>query len=295
MTNLEFNIKNELKNIEHFHKVENPTSVVSDKRDADIRKDMSMIATDARRFGISKRDEKAEISKWTNSDIKNMTDFYKNKGLAAGTIINYVSSLRSFLKETGRTNIDISNKTLGLVRIIDYSNKSFSAKYPALNLTDKLSHFKGKDVNVYTQLKLAKIAGLRREESVHAALALAKRYDILKDNKLILKGSWCKNGRPREIKLSLEKVKEIKELQNFAVHNDYNKSRNLEREKKHLSNSVYRNGFNIHSLRHEAAQERYAEFVLSGYTEKTSESAVSQFLGHGPDRQDVTNIYLGKG
>ena len=290
MTKIEYKINQELKQIEHFHKVDNPVSVVSNKRDHDIRQDMHRIAQDARNFGTRVTANRGgDIGKWTNEDIKQMVNYYKNQGLTDATIINYVSSLRSFLFETKRTNITATNGELGLKRVIEYKDKSLKAK--GIDLKEKLSYFKEKDVNVYTQLKLAEIAGLRREESIHAGLAFAKGYSVLKENILELKSSWCKNGRPREIVLSGEKVKEIKELQKYAMNNKYRTDRNLKQEKDHLSNSIKAQGFNIHAVRHSEAQERYAELIDKGFNEKEAEMAVSNELGH--NRDYITKIYLG--
>jgi hypothetical protein len=291
MTKIEYKMNAELKSIGHFHKLDSPLSVVSNKSDHDIRKDMRMIAQGARNFGIGVNNHrKIDIGKWSNADIIKMVDYYKSQGLKDATIINYVSSLRSFLHETGRTNINISNGELGLKRELDYKDKSLSAK--GVDINEKLSYFKEKDVNVYVQLKLSSTTGLRKEESVHAGLALAKGYDIVKDGKLILKGSWCKNGRPREINLSLEKVKELDELKKYAMDGDYNKNRNLRQEMDHLGNSIKNAGFNMHAVRHSVAQERYAELISSGKTDKEARQVVSNELGHG--RIYVTKVYLGK-
>ena len=290
MTKLEYKINQELKQIEHFHKMDSPLSVVSNKSDHDIRQDMRRIAKDARNFGIGvTANQKGDIGKWSNGNISKMVEYYKAYGLKDATIINYVSSLRSFLHETGKTNISISNGELGLKREMEYKDKSLNAK--GVDIHKKLAYFKEKDANVYAQLKISSIAGLRKEESVHAALALAKGYDILKDDKLILKGSWCKNGRPREINLSPEKVKEFDELKKYAMNGDYNKSRNLKQEMNHLGNSIKNAGFNMHAVRHGVAQERYAELINKGFDEKGAKTAVSQELGH--NRDYVTKVYLG--
>ena len=290
MTKIEYKINLELRNITHFHKVDNPVSVVSNKRDSDIRKDMRMIARDARYFGIGvTANRKGDIGKWTNADIKQIVNYYKSTGLTDATIINYVSSLRSFLFETKRTNITATNGELGLKRVMEYKDKSLKAN--GIDLKEKLSYFKQKDTNVYIQLKLAEIAGLRREEAIHAGLALAKSYSVLKGNVLELKGSWCKNGRARGIALSDEKVKEIKELQRYAMNSGYKIDRNLKQEKNHLSNSIKAQGFNIHAVRHSEAQKRYAELINNGFNEKESKMVVSQELGH--NRDYITKIYLG--
>ncbi len=289
MTKIEYKINQELKEIEHFHKMDAPLSVVSNKSDHDIRQDMRRIGHNARNYGIGvTANRKSDIGTWTNADIKKMADYYKAQGLKDATIINYVSSLRSFLFETKRTNITASNGELGLKRVIEYKDKSLEAK--GIDINEKLAYFKEKDVNIYTQLKIAEIAGLRREEAIHAGLALAKGYSVLKENILELKGSWCKNGRPRNITLSDEKAKEIKELQKYAKGGEYRMDRNLKQEKDHLSNSIKAQGFNMHAVRHSEAQERYAELVSKGHSEKDSKIAVSQELGH--NRDYITKVYL---
>ncbi len=291
MTKLEYKINQELKQIEHFHKIDSPVSVVSNKRDYDIRKDMRMIAKDARNFSIGvTSNRRGDIGTWANEDVAKMAGYYKAKGLEDSTIINYVSSLRSFLFETKRTNITASNGDLGLKRVIEYKDKSL--KTGGVDINKKLAYFKEKDINVFVQLKLAEIAGLRREESIHAGLALAKGYHILKNNTLELKGSWCKNGRPRNITLSDEKAEKIRELQKYATGGEYKMDRNLKQEKNHLSNSIKAQGFNMHAVRHSEAQERYAELTAQGKSDKEARQIVSEELGHG--RIYVTKVYLNK-
>ena len=107
----------------------------------------------------------------------------------------------------------------------------------------------------------------------------------------ILKGSWCKNGRPKEIKLSQEKVREFAELKEFAISSDYNKSRDLKQEMNHLGNSIKNAGFNMHAVRHSEAQERYAELIAEGKPDREARQVVSNELGHG--RIYVTKVYMG--
>ena len=67
--------------------------------------------------------------------------------------------------------------------------------------------------------------------------------------------------------------------------------RNLKQEKDHLSNSIKAQGFNMHAVRHSIAQERYAELVSKGRSEKDAKIAVSKELGH--NRDYITKVYLG--
>ena len=134
MTKLEYKINRELNQIKHFHKMDNPVFLVSNKRDYDIRKDMRMIAKDARNFSIGvTSNRRGDIDTWSNGDIAKMAGYYKAKGLQDATIINYVSSLRSFLHETGRTNINISNGELGLKRVMEYKDKSLATRGVDIN------------------------------------------------------------------------------------------------------------------------------------------------------------------
>ena len=151
---------------------------------------------------------------------------------------------------------------------------------------------KVKDINVYTQLKLAVVAGLRREESIHTGLALARGYNIVKDNKLILQLSWCKNNQSRNIELSAEKIKEIKELQKYVTGGKYKMDRDLKQEKNHLSNAIRAQGFNIHAARHSYAKEEFLKESEKGLDEKEAKQAVSEKLGH--HRTEVTRVYLAK-
>jgi hypothetical protein len=294
MTKLEYKINQELKEIKHFHKVDSPISVVSNKRDHDIRQDMQKIAADARGYGIGVTANRGgDVGKWSNADIVKMADYYKETGLGDGTIINMVSSLRSFLRETGRTNITATNAELGLKRTIEYKDKSLEAKN--IDINDKLNYFKEKDPNVYVQLKLAVVAGLRREEAIHAGLALYKRYSILKGNVLELKASWCKNNQSRNIELSDEKVREIKELQNYLRTVDYKNEadRGLKQEKNHLSNAIRSQGFNIHAARHSYAKSEFSVLIDSKkITEEAAKHDVTEKLGH--HRPCVTKVYLAK-
>ena len=294
MTKLEYKINSELREIKHFHKTDSPISQVSNKRDHDIRQDIQKIAKDGREFGIGvTANKKGDVGTWTNANVAKIVGFYKEKGLKDGTIINMVSSLRSFLRETGRTNITATNNELGLKREIEYKDKSLEAKN--ININDKLNYFMVKDINVYVQLKLAALAGLRREESIHAGLAFVKGYDIVKDNKLILQGSWCKNNQPRIIELSAEKIKEIKNLQDYLkTGGKYKMDRDLKQEKNHLSNTIRSQGFNIHACRHSYAKEEFLTLTDSnkGLIEKEAKQAVSEKLGH--HRIEVTRVYLSK-
>ncbi len=82
MTKIEYKINHELKEIEHFHKMDAPLSVVYNKSDHDIRQDMRRIGHDARNYGIGvTANRKADIGKWSNAGIAKMVSYYKAQGL----------------------------------------------------------------------------------------------------------------------------------------------------------------------------------------------------------------------
>ena len=59
----------------------------------------------------------------------------------------------------------------------------------------------------------------------------------------------------------------------------------------HLGNSIKNAGFNLHAVRHAVAQERYAELIANGKSDREARQEVSSELGHG--RINVTKVYLG--
>lgn len=50
-----------------------------------------------------------------------------------------------------------------------------------------------------------------------------------------------------------------------------------------------------HSLRRQYARDEFNRLMESGIPEKVAASRVSELLGHGPSRKDITGIYLGIG
>jgi hypothetical protein len=161
----------------------------------------------------------------------------------------------------------------------------------------------------YTRLslKLQAAFGLRREESIKIRPAWADRSD-----RLVLKDTWTKGGREREIPIRNARQRELlEEAKQFAgagslIPKEMDYVRQLQRFRAQCARAGIHH---VHGHRHHYAQERYRE--LTGWAcpaqggptskeltqdrravDREARLAISAELGHG--REQVTAIYLGK-
>ena len=163
--------------------------------------------------------------------------------------------------------------------------------------------------NQFTQmsLKLQAAFGLRRGESIKIRPEWADRGD-----RLVLKDTWTKGGRPREIPIRTEAQRQIlneaKALAGrgslIAPGSSY--AQQLRRFEYHC---IQANIHMVHGHRHQYAQVRYKELTgraapaaggprykeLSAeqkYADNMARLVISRELGH--DRESVVAIYLGR-
>ena len=130
---------------------------------------------------------------------------WKSENLASSTIKNRMSHVRWWTEKIGKSSmLPKSNSGSNHAINLNIENRSY---VPSENKAKSLDINKLSKIDcVYTKLSLIlqKEFGLRREE----AIKFRPSYAIKKE-KIILKGSWCKGGRPREIPLRLESQKSI--------------------------------------------------------------------------------------
>jgi hypothetical protein len=225
------------------------------------------------------------------------------EGLAPGTIKNRMSALRWWADKIGKQNVVArTNAEYGIPDRVHVTNDS---KAKEINV-DQLAEIR--DVYVRVSLRLQAAFGLRREESIKVVLAWADRGD-----RLLLKASWCKGGREREIPIQTldqrQLVDEAKALANgkslvapgYATYAEY---------LKHFRYECERVGIHgVHGHRHFYAQARYQE--LTGWacparggptrkqlTPKQRERdrevrlVISREMGHG--REQIVAVYVGR-
>ncbi|MDE0093229.1 MAG: integrase domain-containing protein [Gammaproteobacteria bacterium] len=256
------------------------------------------IARDLRELGFNQMNVHALKRKHVIALVKH----WQELGISAGSQKNLLVFVRWWARKVGK--YDLLPEENDSLRIPKRSFIPDSSKAQYLN-QDILNKFS--DERIRLSIELQQEFGLRRQES----LLFKPSYAFLHD-RVILKGSWTKGGRPRTIPLTTEYQRVLLDrIQKIAGagsmiprHLSYKQwfTRYKRVLKKH---SLY----NLHGLRHGYAQRRYK--VLTGWlspfengptfndmTEeqrKIDEQArlqVSQELGH--NRISITDVYLGK-
>jgi hypothetical protein len=223
--------------------------------------------------------------------------------LSPGTVKNRMSALRWWAEKVGKQNVVArTNAEYGIADRVYVTNQS---KAKALN-RDQLAQIR--DPYVRMSLRLQAELGLRREESIKIIPSWADRGD-----RLVLRDSWCKGGREREIPIvRLEQRQVIDEAKALAngkslVGSGY---KTYVAYLKHFRYECERVGIHgVHGYRHFYAQARYQE--LAGWacpakggptrkqlTPKQRErdrdvrEQISREMGHG--REQITAVYLGR-
>lgn len=241
-----------------------------------------------------------------NLKLKHVTALiskWKVDGLSSGTIKNRVAHLRWWTEKIGKRNmIPQDNRELGIDNRSYINNEVNKAK----ELTEsQISQLKSERMRL--SLELARQFGLRREEALKFQPSYANQGE-----KLVLKASWCKGGRAREIPIRTQAQRELLKAC-YALAGKGSmipKDRSYKDHLKAFENACHRAGIsNVHGLRHAYAQARYLELtgwhcpkVIDGLSRKTmteeqraidfkARMTISAELGHG--REEVTAVYLG--
>lgn len=227
---------------------------------------------------------------------------WKDAGLSAGTIKNRMAHLRWWSEKINKPSIIAKdNDSYGIDHRVYVTNISKAQELDQQKLESIT------DPNVKLSLRLQEAFGLRREESIKFIGAWADR-----DDKIVLKASWCKGGREREIPIRNEQQRNVlNEVKAFAkgkslIPVTLTYVQQLRRYEDHTSKAGL---CKMHGLRHAFAQQRYFELTerlapaAGGKTsrELTKEEKqldrqarliISAELGH--EREQITAIYLGR-
>ena len=234
--------------------------------------------------------------------VQALVDRWKAEALSPATIKNRMSELRWWAEKIAKQNVIAKdNAHYGIAKREYVTNISQSRELTTGDLA--------KVTDRYTQLslKLQAAFGLRREESIKIRPQWADSGD-----QLVLKASWTKGGREREIPIrTVEQRQLLDEAKQFAgsgslIPKAMTYVQQLQRFKAQCMAASIQH---VHGHRHQYAQERYRELTgracpaQGGLASKqlTPEQktidrearlTVSAELGHGRER--VTAIYLGR-
>ncbi len=226
----------------------------------------------------------------------------EGRPISNATLKNRLASLRWVLEKMGKSNLlPNSNRTLG-IQVRTY----IPEQSKAMTLTEDVLK-RVTDNHVYHSFRMQAAFGLRRSEAMKIHPTWADR-----DDKLVLKSSWTKGGRPREIPIRSQHQREVlNAAKAFAKNGSLIPARKSYRE--HLMTWEYqtrRAGLSkTHGLRHAYAQLRYEELtgrkapILGGTSARELHSELKEqdhqarlqiALELGHSRTSITNTYLGR-
>ena len=233
-----------------------------------------------------------------------LVERWKNDGIGIGTFKNRMSALRWVFAKVGKPfSVAPENSAYGIGRRQYVTNVNKAVSLPHGNLE------RVKCPYVRMSLELQREFGLRREEAIKIDVAWADR-----GSRLVLKGSWTKGGRPREIPIRTEAQREVLERakvlaattpKGTLIPTAQYKDQVRRYERQTAAAGLHK----LHGLRHAYAQNRY--FELTGRLapaapggkprqlprserplDREARDIISQELGHG--REQITALYLGK-
>ena len=231
-----------------------------------------------------------------------LVERWKTEGLSAGTIKTRMSSLRWWAEKVGRESVVAPRNAAYGIDERQYVTNESKAVFMTHGDLDKV-----KDEYIRASLELQRAFGLRREECLKFQPHFADRGD-----RLVLKASWCKGGREREIPIRTAEQREALD----AGHRLAGRGSMIPGERSYVEHvKVYERQtaaaglHRLHGLRHAYAQARYRE--LTGRAapaaggkpsasltpeekavDREARMTISRELGHA--RQQVTSVYCGK-
>lgn len=234
--------------------------------------------------------------------IEALVEKWKQDDLADGTKKNRMAHLRWWAEKINKPSIIAKdNDHYGIGRRVYVTNISKAQELDQQKL-DSIT-----DQYVKLSLKLQESFGLRREEAIKFIGAWADRGDHI-----VLKASWCKGGREREILIRNELQRSV--LNEVKI---FTKGKSLipanltyVQQKNRYEDHTSKAGLHkMHGLRHAFAQLRYYELTgrhapaAGGKTskeltadekklDKQARLIISMELGH--EREQITATYLGR-
>ena len=238
--------------------------------------------------------------------INALVKCWQNDGVSVGTMKNRLSALRWLAEKIDNKGLVKSNDELGIGKRQYVTNENKS-----IDLTDvKKVDLSKLSPHVALSTELQKEFGLRREEAMkfQPSYALAGFPPATAD-KIMIKPSWSKGGRYREIPITNDRQRELLgRVQALAGNGSLIPADKSYRQHKNTFEYETRQAGigQTHGLRHLYAQNRYYELTgwqcpaVGGVREltpnekeqdKQARLQISEELGHG--RLQITGVYLG--
>jgi integrase len=234
--------------------------------------------------------------------IEHLVSRWQAEGASTGTMKNRMSALRWMAEKIGKENIVARDNAAYGIADRRYVTNVSKARELDQGKLDKVS-----DPYTAMSLRLQEAFGLRREESIKIQPGWADRGDML-----VLKSTWTKGGKEREIPIIKETQRELlnqaKALADkgslIPVEMSY-----IDQLNRFKAQTAFAGIDRVHGFRHAYAQARYAELTgwkapaAGGPTSKQlspeqkvidrqARLTISRELGH--EREQITAVYLGR-
>lgn len=226
---------------------------------------------------------------------------WQDEGLSAGTLKNRLAHLRWWAEKVGKVGlIPADNACLAIPdrRFVTNEDK-------ARDLGDGLARMG--DPYVRASLALQQAFGLRREEAIKFQPGYADQGD-----RIVLKGSWTKGGRPREVPITTPEQRAVlDQARRIAGAGSLIPAHKTYIQQRHTYDGQCKTAglSHMHGLRHHYAQARYQALTgwkapaAGGPVARTLTAAqrsqdflarqtISRELGH--ERPEITAVYLGR-
>jgi len=234
--------------------------------------------------------------------IRALIDDWKEKNLRPDTIKNYLATARWWAEKIGKPHIiPKSNDALGIDRRTCITNEDKSRILKPKQL-DQI-----KDPHIKIRLQLQEQFGLRREEAMKFQPSYAD-----KGNKIVLKDTWCKGKRAREIPiLTKEQRKILDHARQLAPRGSLIPAdRTYKQQMRIYERETNRAGLHkMHGLRHAYVHNRYEAITgwkppAKGGPKRAELTPEQREIDHaarliiscetGHNREEITAVYLGR-
>jgi len=234
--------------------------------------------------------------------VHRLVERWQKEGIATGTIKNRMSALRWLADKTGQGNlVKPDNEHYGIQNRVYVTNQDKSVDFDRQRI-EAITH-----PCVQASALLQREFGLRREEAMKFQPVYADRGDHL-----LLKASWCKGSREREIPIRSESQREAL----AHAHKVAGTGSLIPRDKSYVQHlRTFENQMakadlsRSHGARHRYAQERYRELTgrecparggkVSAELDRAEKAQdrearlqISRELGH--ERESITASYIGR-
>ena len=226
--------------------------------------------------------------------------FWTDRGVSASTMKNRMGHVRWWAREYRKEAMVPGNAELGIGNRRYVTNEDKSRELDPERLA------RVRDPYVAASLRMQEAFGLRREESIKFTPAYADKGD-----RIVLKASWTKGGRAREVPVATEQQRRVLDAARALAGSGplIAPGRNYRQQRDAYEGACKAVGLpRMHGLRHGYAQSRYEEMTgwrcpaLGGPSrgeleggdraaDRVARQTIAEELGHG--RVDVAAIYLG--